>query len=75
MKNLILTLGLFTALLTGNSAFSQDKRTPASLGREEYITVEKNVKLHVTDLGEGQPIVLIPRSRAHPFAWFYNLKH
>ena len=25
----------------------------------EYIEVEKNVKLHVTDLGEGQPIVLI----------------
>lgn len=35
------------------------QRKPASLGREEYIEVEKNVKLHVTDLGVGQPIVLI----------------
>ncbi|SEK80377.1 hypothetical protein [Parapedobacter koreensis] len=27
----------------------------AAYGREEYITVEKNVRLHVTDLGEGKP--------------------
>lgn len=59
MKNLILTIGLFTTLLTNNVSFSQEKRTPASLGRAEYIEVEKGVKLHVTDLGEGQPIVLI----------------
>jgi len=58
MKNLLLAIGLFTALLT-NDAVAQTKRTPASYGREEYIEVEKNVKLHVTDLGEGQPIVLI----------------
>ena len=70
MKNLILTIGLFTTLLTSNVSFSQQKRTPASFGRAEYVEVEKNVKLHVTDLGEGQP-----RSRANPFAWFYNLKH
>ncbi|RDC56427.1 alpha/beta hydrolase [Pedobacter chinensis] len=30
-----------------------------SFGREEYITVEKNIKLHVTDLGQGKPVVLI----------------
>lgn len=30
-----------------------------SFGREEYITVEKNVRLHVTDLGQGKPVVLI----------------
>ena len=59
MKNLILSIGLFTALLINVSSFAQSKRTPASYGREEYIEVEKNVKLHVTDLGEGQPIVLI----------------
>ena len=58
MKNLLLAIGLFTALLT-NDAVAQTKRTPASYGREEYVEVEKNVKLHVTDLGEGQPIVLI----------------
>ncbi len=30
-----------------------------NLGREEYITVAENVRLHVTDLGEGKPVVLI----------------
>ena len=38
---------------------AQTKRVSASPGREEYIEVEKNVKLHVTDLGEGQTVVLI----------------
>jgi len=28
--------------------------------RKEYIKVEANVHLHVTDAGEGKPIVLIP---------------
>jgi non-heme chloroperoxidase len=28
--------------------------------RQEYIEVEPNVRLHVTDVGEGRPIVLIP---------------
>ena len=28
MKNLILTIGLFTTLLTSNVSFSQQKRTP-----------------------------------------------
>ena len=36
-----------------------DVRVPASPGRSEFIEVEKNVKLHVTDLGEGIPVVLI----------------
>jgi non-heme chloroperoxidase len=35
------------------------QRTPASAGRATFIEVEKNVKLHVTDLGEGTPVVLI----------------
>jgi len=59
MKNLILSIGLFTAVLVSTVSSAQTKRVPASYGREEYIEVEKNVKLHVTDLGEGQPIVLI----------------
>jgi len=59
MKNLILSIGLFTAVLVSNVSFAQAKRVPASYGREEYVEVEKNVRLHVTDLGEGQPIVLI----------------
>ena len=44
MKNLILAVVLFTTLIS-NTVLSQTKRTPASYGREEYIEVEKNVKL------------------------------
>src|SRR5690606_11124300 len=57
MKNLILVIGIIMTL--SQSVYAQRKRAPASLGREEFIEVEKNVRLHVTDLGEGQPIVLI----------------
>ena len=31
----------------------------AALGRSEFIEVEKNVRLHVSDFGEGSPVVLI----------------
>lgn len=58
MKNLTLAIILFTTLIS-NAIFAQIKRPPASFGREEYSEVERNVKLHVTDLGEGEPIVLI----------------
>ena len=59
MKTLITTISLLATLIFSQSIFAQHARVPASLGREEYIEVEKNVRLHVTDLGEGQPIVLI----------------
>jgi non-heme chloroperoxidase len=36
-----------------------DKTVP-EITRAEYIEVENNVRLHVTDAGEGRPIVLIP---------------
>lgn len=35
------------------------KYTRAALGRHSFIEVEKNVNLHISDLGEGDPIVLI----------------
>jgi non-heme chloroperoxidase len=35
------------------------KTTRAALGRSPFIEVEKNVRLHITDLGEGDPLVLI----------------
>lgn len=59
MKTLIITLGLLFIFPLSQPIFSQSKRTPASAGRLEFIEVEPNVKLHVTDLGEGQPLVLI----------------
>jgi pimeloyl-ACP methyl ester carboxylesterase len=35
-------------------------KTTAGIARAEYIEVEPNVRLHITDCGEGRPIVLIP---------------
>ncbi|WP_224994818.1 alpha/beta fold hydrolase, partial [Cesiribacter sp. SM1] len=59
MKTAILTTAFLMILLQSYTVFSQGKRKPASAGRQEYVEVEKNVRLHVVDLGEGQPIVLI----------------
>lgn len=50
---------IFSFLILSNTMNAQTKREPASPGREEYVEVEKNVKLHVTDLGEGSTVVLI----------------
>lgn len=58
MKNLVTLFVLVCSIISPN-LFGQLKREAASAGRLEFIEVEKNVKLHVTDLGEGQPIVLI----------------
>ncbi|WP_228451981.1 alpha/beta fold hydrolase [Chryseobacterium sp. G0186] len=52
------TLLLFTLLILSIKMNAQSKRE-TSLTREEYIEVEKNVKLHVTDLGNGPAVVLI----------------
>lgn len=59
MKTVIYAFGLLITSSIGSTLFAQGKRVPASTGRQEFIEVEKGVKLHVTDLGEGQPIVLI----------------
>jgi len=37
-----------------------EEKTTNGTARAEYIEVEKNVHLHITDAGEGRPIVLIP---------------
>jgi non-heme chloroperoxidase len=57
MKKLLIIASI-VSLFTG-SLMAQTKRVAASAGRAEYIEVEKGVRLHVTDLGEGKPIVLI----------------
>ncbi|MFY0483590.1 alpha/beta fold hydrolase [Flavobacterium sp. PLA-1-15] len=59
MKSIIATTVLVMSLVFSQTSIAQGKRVPASLGRAEYIEVEKGVKLHVTDIGEGKPIVLI----------------
>jgi len=58
MKTIALTITFLFTFIQSQLLFAQTRK-PASLGREEYIEVEKNVKLHVIDLGEGQPVVLI----------------
>ena len=55
MKNVFMT----SALTMAASLVVAQSNDVSSFGREEFITVEKNVKLHVTDLGEGTPVVLI----------------
>jgi non-heme chloroperoxidase len=57
MKAQLLATTMLLAL--GLTVSAQGKRVPASAGRQEFIEVEKGVKLHVTDIGDGQPIVLI----------------
>src|SRR5688500_9643975 len=59
MKTIISSFSLLIILISTQALLAQGNRVPAALGREDYIEVEKNVRLHVTDLGEGQPIVLI----------------
>jgi hypothetical protein len=63
MKTIALTIAFLFTFIQSQSLFAQTRK-PASLGREEYIEVEKNVNLHVIDLGEGQPVVLIKDGRS-----------
>ena len=35
------------------------EKSKSDMTRAEYIEVEPNVRLHITDAGEGRPIVLI----------------
>jgi non-heme chloroperoxidase len=58
MKTIALTAAFMFTFIQSQFLFAQTRK-PAALGREEYIEVEKNVKLHVIDLGEGEPVVLI----------------
>jgi pimeloyl-ACP methyl ester carboxylesterase len=58
LDNVALMLLAAGALLLYSPA-ARAQRKPASLNRPEFIQVEPHVKLHVTDLGEGQPVVLI----------------
>jgi pimeloyl-ACP methyl ester carboxylesterase len=45
--------------IIGDAPKSQTSRKKGAFGRKEFTKVEKNVKLHVTNLGEGKPVVLI----------------
>jgi len=56
METFLNSSGKLTKKIIGEPAFKVFPK-PA---RQEYIEVEPNVRLHVTDAGEGRPIVLIP---------------
>ena len=56
MESSIYTSGKLTKKIISQPDFKVFPK-PA---RQEYIEVEPNVRLHVTDAGEGRPIVLIP---------------
>jgi hypothetical protein len=57
LRNLFVAITTFGSIV--NAGYAQTKRINSSPGREKFIEVEKNVKLHVTDIGEGNPLVLI----------------
>mgnify|MGYP000990772974 CR=1 FL=1 len=59
MKNISFTIAFLVSLFANSLIAQNIKRQPAAYGRTEFIEVEKNVKLHITDIGMGQPIVLI----------------
>ena len=56
MKKIILAFSFLFLLISTNNSYAQGKKV-SSPARAEYIEVEKNVLLHVTDLGEGQHAV------------------
>src|SRR5437870_2808477 len=55
IRQSVLSLMILVLLITT----AQAQRKNASLARSEYIEVEPNVRLHVTDQGEGKTVVLI----------------
>ncbi|THU40564.1 alpha/beta hydrolase [Niastella caeni] len=59
IKNAFVIPVLFAGLFTADNSLAQTTRPPAASNRQEFIEVEKNVRVHVTDLGEGEPVVLI----------------
>jgi non-heme chloroperoxidase len=74
IKTMIGTVFLFTTLLVScNSENKSEKNTEKQKKtRSEYIEVEPNVRLHVTDLGEGKPVILIHGYPLSDASWEYQ---
>jgi len=49
-----------------------ENKTSETAARKEYIEVEPNVRLHVTDLGTGKPVVLIHGYPLSDAMWEYQ---
>ncbi len=70
LKSILGTAVLLSAVFFTNiNAQNTAKSTKA---RAEYIEVEPNVKLHVIDLGEGKPVVLIHGYPLNDASWEYQ---
>ncbi|MEY8759030.1 alpha/beta fold hydrolase [Chryseobacterium tongliaoense] len=74
IKSMISTVVLLTTLLISCNPENkpESKAENAMKARAEYIEVEPNVKLHVTDLGEGKPVILIHGYPLSDASWEYQ---
>jgi pimeloyl-ACP methyl ester carboxylesterase len=79
--NVVALAALATALSCGKQKEEKEKTTtttsstevaPATAARAEYIEVEPNVKLHVTDWGNGPAVVLIHGYPLSDASWEYQ---
>lgn len=70
----ILLTTIFTSCNTENKTTENatEKTEKVTAARAEYIEVAPNVKLHVTDLGEGTPVVLIHGYPLSDASWEYQ---
>ncbi len=70
----ILLTTLFVSCNTENKPTEKtsEKTEKSTEARAEYIEVESNVRLHVTDLGEGKPIILIHGYPLSDASWEYQ---
>lgn len=65
---LVVSLGLMTAC----SKQKEEKSIETAKARAEYIEVEPNVRLHITDVGDGKPVVLIHGYPLSDAMWEYQ---
>ena len=78
VKNIYLaTLFTFAALVVScnketNTTETKTTENTTIEGRPEYVEVAPNVKLHITDLGEGQPVILIHGYPLSDASWEYQ---
>lgn len=75
IKSVISAVIVLTALFvscTGENKPEEKTTGKPAKARAEYIEVEPNVRLHVTDLGEGKPVILIHGYPLSDASWEYQ---
>lgn len=75
-KLLILSISIMTFISctkqNEQKSTSQETASTTTEARQEYIEVEPNVRLHVTDVGNGKVVVLIPGYPMSDAMWEYQ---